>query len=432
MKRRVLQAACASAMLAAAVAAASPPDPARDILVTIEDRSAAQVGTGVNAPYRMRKRYATEAATLRIADDLADEYRLAEIDRWPIRSLAVLCIVFRPDGDESRDQILARLENDARVESAQRLQEFETLATDGPGYDDTYTSLQRSLTLMDVPAAHRHTRGGGVRIAIVDSHADVEHEDLSGRVGKLRSLLGSAAVPHPGHGTAVASVIGATANNALGIVGIAPEAELEIYVTCRAEEGRAEAVCDSFTLAKALDEIVGSRPDVLNLSLAGPHDPLLAELLSKADRAGIVAVAARGTAPRDVRDFPASLPRVIGVQSSDAADSRGRAGDPPPTGIFAPGTQIMVALPSNEYDFRSGNSLAAAHVSGVVALLKSVHPGLNFDALLGHLRAAHSARRHQRPTLNACAALRRIDAERYCTLPAMAASEGKLDAEHQP
>lgn len=436
MRRAVLQVACAAAMLVAAAADASSPDPARDILVTIEDESAAQVGTGISAPYRMRKRYATEADTLRVAEALADDYQLVEIDRWPIRSLAVLCIVFRPDEGESRNDVLERLGNDARIASAQSLQEFETMLAEDSGYDDTYMSLQRALTLMDIPAAHRHTRGGGVRVAIVDSHADVEHEDLAGRVRKQRSLLGTSAVPHAGHGTAVASVIGATANNALGIVGIAPDAALEIYVACRAEEGRSEAICDSFTLAKALDEIVASRPDVLNLSLAGPHDPLLTELLAAADRAGIIAVAARGRAVRDGHRFPASLPRVIGVASSDVGDEAQVPSSPaeaaPAAGIFAPGMQIMVALPSNEYDFRSGNSLAAAHVSGVVALLMSVQPGLTFDALLGHLRTAQGGHRPHRPALNACAALRRIDPERFCALPAMAASEGELDAERQP
>lgn len=410
---------CALLVVAAAAAQASDaPDTRRDILVTITDHGARNVSTGVNAPYRMRKRYPTEADTLRAAAAIADDYELAEIDRWPIRALEVLCIVFRVGPDRDRDDVLRRLRSDARIDSAQRLQEFETQLEARAGYDDTYNGLQRALSAMDVPAAHRYTRGDGIRVAIIDSHADAEHEDLDGRVRKLSSLIDSAAIPDASHGTAVASVIAATANNARGIVGVAPEATLEIYVACRREVNREQAVCDSFTLAKALDEIVASRPDIINLSLTGPWDPLLAELLAAADRAGIVAVAARAADGDDARSFPANLPRVIGVASSDDPVTRqlpDAVGNPhPEPGIFAPGRQIMVALPHNGYDFRSGNSLAAAHVSGVVALLLSVSPALTFDTVQAHLVAAHRSVPPTPATINACAALMRIDIARDC------------------
>lgn len=404
-------------LLLAVTAAAEPPDPARDILVTIDDRVSRSVTTAANAPYRLRKRYATEADTLRAAAAIAADYGLAEIDRWPIRSLDVLCIVYRLAPGADRDEVVRQLALDKRIASAQRLQEFETLAHAASGYDDTYTGLQRGLVVMDVPHAHHYSRGLGVRVAIVDSHADPQHEDLSGRVQKLTSLLDATAMPDAGHGTAVASVIAATANNARGIVGVAPESELEIYVACRGTAGGEQAVCDSFTLAKALDEIIASRPQVLNLSLVGPYDPLVADLLRKADGSGIVAVAAQ-PAGADQRDFPASLPRVIAVGSSDelrpvAADAAA-ANVSGQGSVFAPGTQIMVAVPENGYDFRSGSSLAAAHVSGVVALLLSLSPGLSFDQVHAHLIASHRSVAAEPPALNACAALSRIDPGLRC------------------
>jgi subtilisin family serine protease len=393
-------------------------DASRDILVTIADEGARSVNTGVSAPYRNRKRYPLEAKTLVTASRIADEYQLVEIDRWPIRSLSVLCIVYRVSADMDRDSVVRSLESDVRVESAQRVQAFQTLSRPAWDYDDTYTGLQHGLEVMDVFAAHQFSRGEGVRVAIVDSLADAEHEDLSGRVQKLSLYLGAGQLQDAGHGTAVASVIAATANNARGIVGVAPESVLEVYVACWSEGAALHAVCDSFTLARALDAIVDSRPDVLNLSLVGPYDALLADLLHEVDRAGIVTIAARTTDHREGQSFPASLPRVIGVGSSDgytihdlpAAVGSSRPGP----GVLAPGTQIMVAVPHNGYDFRSGSSLAAAHVSGVVALLLSISPNLSLDAVRTSLQSSQRASESGWPAVNACVALRGIDDTVIC------------------
>ncbi|MGH8223305.1 MAG: S8 family peptidase [Woeseiaceae bacterium] len=391
-------------------------DPARDILVTITDRSVARTSGGISAPYRKRKRYAIGAGTRRQATDIAREYSLVEVDRWPIRSLSVFCIVYRIGADADRDGLLSRLRADPRVESAQALQRFETLANEPARYDDTYTDLQRGLEVMDIPAAHRYSQGRGVRVAIVDSRVDANHEDLKGRVREIR-ILADGASQDAAHGTAVASIIGAAANNARGIVGVAPESEIEVYVACWSEDGHAHAVCDSFTLAKALDEIVDSAPEVLNLSLVGPYDPLLARLLDEVDRAGVVAVAAGSPGGRKGYDFPASLARVIAVGSSDdrltasrvVLDAGRREHE-----VYAPGDQIMVALPNDGYDFRSGNSLAAAHVSGVVALLLAVSPNLSFASVASHLRESQRRSQAELPSINACITLQLADAARSC------------------
>lgn len=394
------------------------PDASRDILVTIADDGARRVGTAMNAPYTKRKRYAVEPQTLLIASGIAQEYGLVEIDRWPIRSLSVLCIVYRAARDTDRNRILRTLASDARIHTAQRLQGFETLTSPIRDYDDTFTSLQRSLDLMDVRSAHRFARGQNVRVALVDSHADAAHEDLSGRVGKTSVHIDAGHAQDAGHGTAVASVIAATANNARGIVGVAPEAVLEVHVACWSEPGVAGARCDSFTLARALDEIVDSRPDVLNLSLVGPYDELLADLLREVDRAGIVIVAARDAGQDENRSFPASQPHVIGVGSSDGDGEAGLAvgidNSRPLPGVFAPGRQIMVALPRNGYDFRSGSSLAAAHVSGVVALMLSASPQLSSTVVQANLRYSQQATAGGWPAVNACLALRRADDSVLC------------------
>lgn len=407
------------AVFASAVSLADDrkPDSARDILVTVLDHGARTISTGVNAPYRKRKSYATETKAGLTAAEIADKYALHEVDRWSIGSLSVLCIVYRVADGANRDRVIDSLRNDPRVESAQLLYEFESLTTQTPEYDDTYTGLQRGLVVMDIPAAHEYSRGRGVRVAIIDSDADAEHEDLKGRMKKIRSVLSAGDMQDANHGTAVASVIGATANNARGMVGIAPESVMELYVACWAEAGTEHAVCDSFTLAKALDEIINNPPDVLNLSLSGPYDPLVARLLHEADRAGIIAVAARGPDDSENRQFPASLPRVIGVDSSDVRPGDVvpvAVGDAAPAGIFAPGDQILVAVPRNRYDFRSGSSLAAAQVSGIVALLLAVSPHLSFEAIQAALQTSQRVSDTRLLSVNACIVLQQTDQTRTC------------------
>ena len=423
MSRRVAAAAFLAALgvaaMAVATAAGESPDPKRDILVTFVNQETSAIGAGISEPYRKRKRYAMDSNVRRHAADIAGEYGLVEVDRWPIDSLSVFCFVFRTPAGEAREPLIARLRVDPRIESAQALQRFETLAGGVADYDDTHVALQRALEVMGIPAAHRYSRGQGVRVAIVDSRADTQHEDLEGRITELRFIDDADTAGSAQHGTAVASVIGANANNAAGIVGVAPESAMELYVACWADGEPLHAVCNSFTLAKALDAVVDSTPHILNLSLTGPPDPLLARLLEQAGRAGVIIVAAQ--ARRD-SGFPASLEWVIGVGSGDAlaAAEPGHPADRLAQPVYAPGREIMVAIPDNAYDFRSGSSLSAAHVSGVIALLLSASPGTPREAVQTYLRLSQRSSAAE-ASVDACLALQMLDRSRSCPERAMQA-----------
>jgi subtilisin family serine protease len=82
--------------------------------------------------------------------------------------------------------------------------------------------------------------------------------------------------------------------------------------------------------------------------------------------------------------------------------------------IFAPGDQIIVALPGNTYDFRSGSSLAAAHVSGVVALLLSVSPDADASTIASLLERSQLDEGAGRISVNACKALQLADGSSPC------------------
>jgi subtilisin family serine protease len=369
-------------------------DPERDILVTFENEGATV--TTVGAPYRARKRYAISADAGRLSADVAAEYGLQEVDHWPIRSLSVYCFVYRIADGEDRATIINRLRNDSRVESVQELNEFEAGSKRVDYYDDTYANLQHGLDTLNLTRAHQHSRGRGIRIAVIDSSADTRHEDLKGRIRIIDKFAPAGSLPDEYHGTAVTSVIVANANNARGIVGVAPEAQLHLYVACWSDPDSDAAICDSFTLAKAIDTLLDKPPGILNMSIAGPPDPLLERLLQVAHRRGTILVAA--SPDSDDLAFPASMDDVIGVRSGPGSRLEGGP-------ILAPGQQILVAVPDDAYDFRSGSSLAAAHVSGVIALMLAVSPHTKPKSVQSILEQSQSGRNKDDVSIDACLAL---------------------------
>ena len=394
-----------------------PRDAERDILVTFVNAGRA-TRTGVGAPYRNRKRYSVAAAVRRQAADVAEEYSLVEVDSWPIKALSVYCVVYRVADADGREALLRRLQTDQRVESAQAVNEFETSTSPRPIYDDTYLNLQHGIATMAVSAAHRHSVGRGVRVAIVDSDVDRRHEDLESRLDRVQSYSADGKRAETGHGTAIASVIGAQANNAKGIVGVAPRAEIDVYAACWAASEAGQGICDSFSLAKALDTLVSDPPDVVNLSLTGPRDELLARLIKALSASGAVIVAALASDLTANNHFPASMDEVIAAGSS--ADGPARASRIEPGfadvhGLYAPGKQILVAVPENRYDFRSGSSIAAAHVTGVVALLLADDPRLSSGEIRDLLARSQAVNDSGLVSINACAALKFADPQRDCT-----------------
>ena len=387
------------------------PNPVRDILVTFDNDAARPSSAGLSTPYTHRKQYSIARQVRRDATAVAKEYSLKEIEHWPIRALSVYCFIYRVPEGADRQSIIATLNADARVESAQPLQSFETGMSNAEAYDDTYANLQYGLDVLGIAEAHQTTRGAGIRIAIIDSDVDKNHEDLQGRIERIRVFSNEGESADKNHGTAIASVIGARSNNALGIVGIAPEASLELYVSCWSGGARKSAVCDSFSLSKALDAMLEDPPHVLNLSLNGPDDPLLERLIQKALDAGVVVVAA-GPASADMQEsFPSNMPHVIGVRTTPTEASLEAV---PSNTLFAPGHRILVAVPTDQYDFRSGSSLAAAHVSGVVALLLASAPDQSPDTINSILQRSQLADAGSVVSINACGALNLAGSAQHC------------------
>ncbi|HEV3457379.1 MAG TPA: S8 family serine peptidase [Thermoanaerobaculia bacterium] len=308
--------------------------------------------------------------------DLERTYRLRTVFAWSMQSLGERCIVFEAPADRSVEALLHRLASDPRVELAQPVQRFTTQDSHTAGLQ---VPLQHSALALRLAQAHRWATGRGVRVAVIDTGVDVEHPELRGRIAKTGNFVeigrGDPSFNSDIHGTAVAGVIAAALNSAIGLVGVAPQAQVFALKACWQERpGAREAVCDSYTLSKAIDFAIIHGAQVLNFSLAGPEDPMIAKLVASALGRGIVVVAADG--PDAARSFPASQPGVLGVAGSDDLQGglrfptrRLAAGT-----LAAPGVDILTTVPHGHYDFFSGASFAAAQVSGAAALLLEREP----------------------------------------------------------
>ena len=163
-------------------------------------------------------------------------------------------------------------------------------------------------------------------------------------------------------------------DNGAGIIGIAPDAKLVALKACWPNQPDAiEAVCNSFTLALAVNTAITSGAKILNMSLTGPQDIFMELLLNKAIEKGMIVIAADTGLSRKEDNFPASMKEVIPVQSLKPPDQVTSLQI-----ITAPGEKILTTLPYGTYDFISGSSIAAAEVSGIVALLMELKSGLTF------------------------------------------------------
>jgi subtilisin family serine protease len=382
---------------------------AQQILVTVRQPANVAAGlTGQPAQRYLQRRYGPSPSVDRILTQLAREHGLRRAEGWPIQSLDVYCEVLTVPEGADVGTVLAALNRDARVDLAQRMNTFTTQAT---RYDDPYVGLQSAATALDVEGAHELATGRGVSVAIIDSAIDVDHPDLKGRVRLARNLVAEHPVPRGGevHGTAIAGVIASAVNNHEGIIGVAPNVSIAALRACwSADKGALAAQCSSFSLAQALEIALVLDPHVINLSLAGPDDPLLARLLDRAIENGIVVVAAQPTAAADGMVFPASHPRVLSAHSSVTpinSDS--------PYALAAPADEVLTTTPGASYAFLTGNSLAAAHATGVVALLKERQPDLDAERIAAILTAT-STYSAGSASINACRAVARLAGSARC------------------
>ena len=342
-------------------------------------------------------------ARRRVAEALAGKYGLKVIDGWPMPALGVDCYVMQAPGDVLLARVEDDLSRDPRVESVESVQLFHVLSHNDPLYP-----LQPAAKDWHLADLHRLATGKHVHIAEIDTGVEADHPDLAGRVITQQNFVDDRGEVSEAHGTAVAGIIAARADNGIGIAGIAPEADLLALRACWERSPAEPAVCSSFTLAKAMQFALDRKAQIINLSLGGPRDRLLERLLDAAVDRGIVVVSAVDSRVGD-GGFPASHAGVLAVAGDDVHDAPARA-------LLAPGRDIPTTTIAHKWSFVTGSSFAAAHVTGLVALLHELDPGLQSADLRERLAPPIAAvRMGGRAVVDACAAVERTAGTCACS-----------------
>lgn len=242
--------------------------------------------------------------------------------------------------------------------------------------DTLYQNYQWNLPAIGTEKGWSVTRGSkDVKIAVVDTGADLNHPDLSGRLAKGYNVLAKNSHPDDdnGHGTHVAGIIAAVTNNGEGVAGITwfnPIMPVKVM--------NAEGIGGSLDVAEGIRWAADHGADVINLSLGNYQSSLVLEdAIRYALDKDIVVVAAAGNDNTNQPSFPAALPGVISVAAVDWKGKRApfsNYGDH--IDIAAPGVYIPSTFTDGQYASLTGTSMAAPHVSALAGLIRSVNPDL--------------------------------------------------------
>ena len=284
---------------------------------------------------------------------------------------------------------------------------FRTAATvNDPKYRPPSGSTlpgQWGLDMIKAPTAW-DTEQGGVLVAVIDTGVDPEHEDLAANLdmGKAANFVEPGKTPYDdfGHGTHVAGIIGAVANNGVGIAGVAPRVKIMPIRVLGVDGGTTAA------LIQGLDHAVAKGAKVINLSLGSSQASRAEqEAINRAIARKVTVIAAAGNEALSGNplNYPAALTGVISVGALGRLPVNGQmvlaraeySNFNPYVAIAAPGSDILSTVPSQlgnapnrggAYAYASGTSMAAPMVSGVAALILSRHPDWDPTRVLQALR----------------------------------------------
>ena len=294
-------------------------------------------------------------------------------------------------------QVVASLAHDPRVVSIERDTTMQaTVIPRDPHWRQAWGPRR-----VRAPGAWNMTTGRSTTIiAIVDTGVDPRQPDLRGRVLRGWDFQNNDANPRDdnGHGTAVAGVAAAAANDGVGIAGMCWHCDILPVKVLNANGSGSHS-----NIAAGIVWATKHGADVINLSLAGPYpSAVIANAIKFARNHGVVVVAAAGNEGSRRRFYPAAYPGVISVAATNGADRLYKWSNHGSwVKLAAPGC-AFTGKPGSRWSWWCGTSFATPVVAGTAALIKSLRPKLSRVAI-------------ERMLLNS-------------TVPVRGVAEGRIDA----
>ncbi|MGF0169786.1 type VII secretion-associated serine protease mycosin [Streptomyces sp. Marseille-Q5077] len=265
------------------------------------------------------------------------------------------------------------------------------LLTSAPTASADYVrDKQWVIDVMDFNKVWSESQGQGVIVAVVDSGVDGSSPDLAGQVLKGKDVTGGGDAQNDtdGHGTGMASLIagrGHGANNASGVIGLAPKAQI---LPIKASDG---GEFNDEQWAEGVRYAVDQGADVINMSfsdsLARPGSEG-AKAIEYAQQRNVVVVGSTGNDGAAGLEYPAKLPGVVAVGAVDESLkiwSNSNFGEG--VTLTAPGVNIVRADTdqANGYAEADGTSDATAYVSATAALVRAKYPDLTAGQVINRL-----------------------------------------------
>jgi len=340
--------------------------------------------------------------TTRLHDQILDE----------IEAVPGLVTIHERDSATDATTVVAQYQALPEVEYAEPNYEIaiDQAGNEAQSPSDPRYVEQWALATASVPQSWTKTKGSSeIVVAVLDSGVEYTHVDLANNIwtrpanlapyrdqdlGTIDDMHGYNAVGNDGdpmdengHGTYCAGVIGAECGNNVGVCGVNWKIQIMPLKFINAGgfgylAGAVEAINYAIDRKRA-----GVNLRVINASWGlAKQSRALEDIIRKAYEAGILFVAASGGAGTNndaSPHYPAALGNVVSVAATDRSDALAQFSNfgANSVQIAAPGQDILTTALGNEYERRSGTSLAAPMVTGVAALTLSVHPGQSVDQL---------------------------------------------------
>ncbi|MGH6853047.1 MAG: S8 family peptidase, partial [Methylocella sp.] len=308
------------------------------------------------------------------ANVIAKRERLRLLASQRLALIGTTMYRYRIEGKRSVVATIAALEADPRIATVQPNYLY-TLQSERAG---GLAEAQYAIPEMRLNEAHVISNGAKTLVAVIDSGIDRNHPELSNSVKDGFDAVGAKGKPAV-HGTAIAGIIAAHAE----LTGVAPQARILAVRAFGGNDPKAAARGTTYDILAGIEwsELHGAR--IVNMSFAGPPDPDLSRELADGARRGVIFIAPVGNEGKAEKPlYPAAYENVIAVTATDRSDGVFKdANHCPAACVAAPGVDVLVAEPGDSYGFLSGTSMAAAEISGVVALLLDAKPDLELKAI---------------------------------------------------